>query len=323
MTTSSSSSHTNCSICLDPFNSPAACIPCGHVFCNLCISQWYSTTRGGARGLCPQCRTAILSIQTLRIDDGHISVHHSSVLARSVNFFHQQWFSLTRSVHDLALEVPTSVRELEQATERYQIPNVVQAARRIRRLPATVLLSWFNLGPEVQLFTLLILILLASLLIKDLQNPVGLFHNCVFPVGSLCKDVFRETLCCLLLVICRPLVCVGQCILEVLLALWDIFFGTMVSLTLVTFYTTQIPFVVLSAVIEWTCALVIFISEAFIALLRLAFIMGLVLIPGYFAQTTEEQRSEYFQNFLTIVRTGRDRYQAYVASLQERYINAG
>ncbi|XP_046556589.1 uncharacterized protein LOC124265801 [Haliotis rubra] len=323
MTTSSSSSPNNCSICLDPFNSPAACIPCGHVFCNLCINQWYSNSRGGAHGMCPQCRTSILSIQTLRIDDGNISIHHSSVGARIVNFFYQQWFTLTRSVHDLAAEIPTSVTELEQAAERYQLPNIVQVARRIRRLPATMLLSWFNLGPDVQLFTLLILILLASLLIKDLQNPVGLFHNCVFPITSLCKDIVRETLCCLLLVICRPLVCVGQCILEVLLALWDIFFGMIVSVTLVTYYTALIPCVVLGAVIEWTCALVIFLSETFIALLRLAFIMALVLVPGYFAQTTEEQRSEYFQNFVTIMQTVRDRYQVYMTSLQDRYINAG
>ena len=68
-----------CPICFEGLKSPACCVPCGHVFCKVCISRWsaynnrsleevlyhYSPQRSRS---CPQCRTDIHSIQRIRFD---------------------------------------------------------------------------------------------------------------------------------------------------------------------------------------------------------------------------------------------------------------
>ncbi|XP_041373662.1 tripartite motif-containing protein 43C-like isoform X2 [Gigantopelta aegis] len=59
-----------CSICVDSLYRPTTCIPCGHVFCESCITQWEQMT---PNKLCPNCRVRINLTQRL-IWDGKRSV---------------------------------------------------------------------------------------------------------------------------------------------------------------------------------------------------------------------------------------------------------
>ena len=62
-----------CSICLNQCKNPNCCIPCGHVFCRVCINRWkrhqshgtYDESQGGN---CPVCRTQIISTQPIMFD---------------------------------------------------------------------------------------------------------------------------------------------------------------------------------------------------------------------------------------------------------------
>ncbi|XP_048776433.1 uncharacterized protein LOC125680723 [Ostrea edulis] len=69
-----------CPICFDGLKSPSCCVPCGHVFCNVCIHRWRTTTPRPLGDLflnyryqesrsCPQCRSDIQAIQRIRFDD--------------------------------------------------------------------------------------------------------------------------------------------------------------------------------------------------------------------------------------------------------------
>ncbi|XP_033754038.1 uncharacterized protein LOC117337256 [Pecten maximus] len=59
----------NCSICLDAIKTPTCCIPCGHVFCNMCIGRWQRQhAYNGTTRDCPQCRRQIEHAQIIRFD---------------------------------------------------------------------------------------------------------------------------------------------------------------------------------------------------------------------------------------------------------------
>ncbi|OWF53502.1 uncharacterized protein LOC110446279 [Mizuhopecten yessoensis] len=59
----------NCSICLDAIKTPTCCIPCGHVFCNMCIGRWQRQhAYNGTTRDCPQCRCQIEQAQIIRFD---------------------------------------------------------------------------------------------------------------------------------------------------------------------------------------------------------------------------------------------------------------
>ncbi|XP_061196296.1 uncharacterized protein LOC133204564 [Saccostrea echinata] len=67
-----------CPICFDGLKSPVCCVPCGHVFCNVCIHRWRTTTPRSMGNIllnyhenrsCPQCRSEIHALQRVRFDD--------------------------------------------------------------------------------------------------------------------------------------------------------------------------------------------------------------------------------------------------------------
>ncbi|XP_060066163.1 uncharacterized protein LOC132546464 [Ylistrum balloti] len=59
----------NCSICLDAIKTPTCCIPCGHVFCHMCIGRWQRQhAYNGTTRDCPQCRRQIEHSQIIRFD---------------------------------------------------------------------------------------------------------------------------------------------------------------------------------------------------------------------------------------------------------------
>ncbi|XP_063399237.1 RING finger protein 112-like isoform X2 [Mytilus trossulus] len=55
---------TTCSICLEHLEKPMCCIPCGHLYCNRCISAW----RNRHNDRCPECREPFSEIQSIRLD---------------------------------------------------------------------------------------------------------------------------------------------------------------------------------------------------------------------------------------------------------------
>lgn len=72
-----------CPICFERLKSPVCCVPCGHVFCNVCIHRWRTSRERPLRGVffnyqsqetqsCPQCRTEIHNLQRVRFDDHEI-----------------------------------------------------------------------------------------------------------------------------------------------------------------------------------------------------------------------------------------------------------
>lgn len=72
-----------CPICFERLKSPVCCVPCGHVFCNVCIHRWRTSSDRPPRGVffnyrsqetqsCPQCRTEIHNLQRVRFDDHEI-----------------------------------------------------------------------------------------------------------------------------------------------------------------------------------------------------------------------------------------------------------
>lgn len=55
---------TICSICLEHLEQPVCCIPCGHLYCNQCISDW----RNRHNNRCPECRKQFTTVQSIYLD---------------------------------------------------------------------------------------------------------------------------------------------------------------------------------------------------------------------------------------------------------------
>ncbi|VDI20144.1 Hypothetical predicted protein, partial [Mytilus galloprovincialis] len=55
---------TICAICLEHLEQPVCCIPCGHLYCNQCISDW----RNGHNSRCPECREPFTTVQSIYLD---------------------------------------------------------------------------------------------------------------------------------------------------------------------------------------------------------------------------------------------------------------
>ncbi|XP_071123188.1 uncharacterized protein [Mytilus edulis] len=55
---------TICSICLEYLVQPVCCVPCGHLYCNQCISDW----RNRRKNRCPECRESITTVQSIYLD---------------------------------------------------------------------------------------------------------------------------------------------------------------------------------------------------------------------------------------------------------------
>lgn len=55
---------TICSICLEHLEQPVCCIPCGHLYCNRCISDW----RNRHNNRCPECRKTFTTVQSIYLD---------------------------------------------------------------------------------------------------------------------------------------------------------------------------------------------------------------------------------------------------------------
>ncbi|CAG2202666.1 unnamed protein product [Mytilus edulis] len=97
---------TICSICLEHLEQPVCCIPCGHLYCNQCISDW----RNGHNNRCPECREPITTVQSIYLD------------TESIKELSVENTRLNESINDLT----ATIENLRQSTSNEEQVNQLQ-----------------------------------------------------------------------------------------------------------------------------------------------------------------------------------------------------
>ncbi|CAG2202663.1 unnamed protein product [Mytilus edulis] len=88
---------TTCSICLDHLEQPVCCIPCGHLFCNQCFSDW----RNRHNNQCPECREPFTTVQSIYLDTESIKVPDSVIFIDERTRLNDSVNELTRTIENL------------------------------------------------------------------------------------------------------------------------------------------------------------------------------------------------------------------------------
>jgi len=57
---------STCSICVEDARNPVCCVPCGHVYCRICIDKWQKRSKNN-ESECPECREKIQDVLSIYI----------------------------------------------------------------------------------------------------------------------------------------------------------------------------------------------------------------------------------------------------------------
>nr|XP_022341720.1 uncharacterized protein LOC111135712 isoform X2 [Crassostrea virginica] len=264
-----------CPICFEGLKSPACCVPCGHVFCKVCISRWsaynnrsleevlyhYSPQRSRS---CPQCRTDIHSIQRIRFDVDEIpgsdepeidpweTNDYSTILKSVYNiWFRSELRKACISAQSRILSVPivqkswdagklcvnkmvdfvSDFRNVEGGQEmkiewlKNQAKETFVALKnRIATHPRVESLStqWSNYNVDTKKTIMFRLFVVCVVILGDAQNQQGFLQSVVLPVFQAVLSIMWEIFFMLLYCLTRPITCLLQIFLSVVLMILDI-----------------------------------------------------------------------------------------------------
>lgn len=132
--------------------------------------------------------------------------------------------------------------------------------------------DWQDLGRPAQCLVAAGILLVALLLVQDLQDQDGIHRGIVLPILLVIADIVRLLFTAATFMLYRPLSCLATCALEVALAAADVSFVLATALLWVTYDAICIPWMLACVAARVLCALLSGVAS----LLRVGFLCMLV-----------------------------------------------
>ncbi|XP_070203314.1 uncharacterized protein [Littorina saxatilis] len=244
---------SSCPICLEAeLKVPAACVPCGHTFCHACITQWTRSPPRFGLSLCPQCRVPVREVQKLFISEWPVSSSNGDPPALSHLSPWQQFTQLTTlfmhflsiPFHAVASYGPELVDRLTVWLNQ-QIERLIVLRTQLMRFGASFQQEWHDLGLPAQCLVGASVLLVALLLVQDLQDEDGIHRGIVLPIFLVIAHILKQLVLASAYVIYRPLNCVAACGLEVVVAAGDVGYVLGSAMLWIAFDALCIPWLVI------------------------------------------------------------------------------
>ncbi|ESP01982.1 hypothetical protein LOTGIDRAFT_157117 [Lottia gigantea] len=273
----------NCPVCLENFNRPTTCIPCGHMFCYECISNWRHTHFNS--NVCPQCRCSIKQLQRVYLGDTDnlvLTQSQSSLTSFSsekFQWFRQQFDNLYFNINRFKewrqrLNVDDEIfhddnNDDDDEPSHTFLEDIQHFTERIRVL-------WRELQISQKCMILFGVFLLSSLIIQDSQSSTGFLHGLILPILDIVVNFFTSLISTILFIFIRPLLCLWNILSELLIAVFEIVYSLFYAIFYAVWTILLIPYAICCAIFNWFTNICYYFVETVIALLRLGIVCILV-----------------------------------------------
>ena len=96
-------------------------------------------------------------------------------------------------------------------------------------ISASLRTQWSNLHDDKKFGIKIAVFVLLFLMLADVQNQDGFLQAVLLPIMLAVMNIMYEIFSCFMYCLVRPLVCTGRCLVEVCLALLEMFFAIVVT----------------------------------------------------------------------------------------------